>query len=257
MPIPNGYRLLTSSDVGKVFGVDLELEVYIDSDEYPISTFPTGTSAEITNFAEVKWEYEAGFDQNMHVIYIENNAVFRAGWVFTNAYGSNIYTMSNNTKVETYNTDTDWNTWFYVKDIANPYTITSSKPKITINCKDKLMTKDLTITRELWDGSYEEIVSGFTLTLNCASAVINYEYNLYSLDDGATWNQFTSETMILQNVTQIKFSETANGLTYLKVGTTEGGQDIASMLGYESDNIILTADTTWYVWSVVDYGGAN
>lgn len=50
--------------------------------------------------------------------------------------------------------------------------------------------------------------------------------------------------MTLQNVTQIKFSETANGLTRLKVGTTDGGQDIADLLGYESDNIALTIDTT-------------
>lgn len=122
MAIPNGYRLLTAEDIGKTFGVELELDVYINSDEYPISTFPTGTSAEITNFAEVKWEYEAGFEQNMHVIYIENSAVFKAGWIFTNAYGSNIYTMSNNVKVESYNTNTDWNTWFYVKDKSDPKT---------------------------------------------------------------------------------------------------------------------------------------
>lgn len=41
-------------------------------------------------------------------------------------------------------------------------------------------------TIEEWDGTIVEGPEGYTLTLNCASAVINNESNLYSLDDGAT-----------------------------------------------------------------------
>jgi hypothetical protein len=109
----------------------------------------------------------------------------------------------------------------------------------------------------LWDGSYKEISNGYTLTLNCSTNVINNATKLYSLDNGSTWLQFTNATMILNNVTQIKFSETDSGFTILKVGTTDGGDDIASILGYNSDNITLTADTTWYVRGITDYGGSN
>lgn len=99
-----------------------------------------------------------------------------------------------------------------------------------------------------WDGIYieEELVSGYTLTLNVGSNVLNSSYYTYSLDSGTTWNQFTSSTMTLENVSTIKFRSTTSGSAYyLVIGTTSGGNDIYS--GYESDNITITEDTTWYI----------
>lgn len=97
-----------------------------------------------------------------------------------------------------------------------------------------------------WDGTYieEELASGYTLTLNCASNVLNSAAYLYSLDSGTTWNQFTSSTMTLENVSVIKFKSEAVHY-YLKIGTTSGGYDIYD--GWGSDDITITEDTTWYV----------
>ena len=73
---------------------------------------------------------------------------------------------------------------------------------------------------EQWNGAYEEIVSGFTLTLNCTSDVLNSDTYMYSIDGGTTYNQFTSEVMTLENITLS--SDTAY---YIGRYTQVGGAD--------------------------------
>ena len=103
----------------------------------------------------------------------------------------------------------------------------------------------------LWTSGYvekiiEDEITGYTLTLNCASGVLNSSDYTYSLDGGNTYNQFTSEMMLLENVSTIKFFG-GIGTTYMRVGTTEGGADIAEILSWESDEITLSQDIIWYV----------
>lgn len=116
------------------------------------------------------------------------------------------------------------------------------------------------ISAEEWDGSYEEIVNGFTLTLNIDSAkvTLNNADFTYSLDSGVTWNQYTSTTMILEDVTKIMFSWGV-GHTAVQVGTTSGGADIVLCeINIDSDDIILTEDAVWYVSSYyTGVGGGN
>lgn len=93
--------------------------------------------------------------------------------------------------------------------------------------------------------------AGYTLTLNVDSAkvTLNNADFTYSLDSGATWNQYTSTTMVLEDVTKIMFSWGV-GHTAVQVGTTSGGSDIVKCeTNIDSDDIILTEDTVWYVSS--------
>lgn len=88
----------------------------------------------------------------------------------------------------------------------------------------------------------------YTLTLNIA-VTLNNAYFAYSLDSGVTWNQYTSTTMVLEDVTKIMFSW-GQGHTAVQVGTTSGGSDIVKCeMNFDSDDIILTENAVWYVSS--------
>lgn len=111
-----------------------------------------------------------------------------------------------------------------------------------------------------WDGIYieEELVSGYTLTLNVDSDLLNSDDFTYSLDSGSTWNQFTNATMTLTNVEHIMFKEEDvwADSSWLQIGTAlYGGDYIGDSLGNNgtSSDIPVTEDTTWYVW----YGGGG
>ena len=83
------------------------------------------------------------------------------------------------------------------------------------------------ITAEQWDGSYEEISSGYTLTINTNTNYDALSGIYYSLDNGSSWNEITLEVLTIENVSQIKIkSEFTSGM--LNIGTTEGGSDINS-----------------------------
>jgi hypothetical protein len=122
-------------------------------------------------------------------------------------------------------------------------------------------TTDTTYTNgELYEVQ-EDIPSGFTATLNMTSANSNVECD-YSTDNGTTWNVLT-QTVGTTNVTctQIKFRVKGAMVSpmeiYLeRVGTTENGDEIVSQSAstfYESSNITLTANTTYYI-SVYNMG---
>lgn len=112
----------------------------------------------------------------------------------------------------------------------------------------------------------EEPQTGYTLTLN-VSTTLNSTYYTYSLDGGTTWNQFTSETVVLENVETIKFKNTENTTWYtLGIGTFVAvdilAVDIATAGGLgadETDDLTLTENTTWYIYriSTTHGGGSN
>lgn len=162
MAIPNGYRLLTSDDVGKTFGTDLESIAYFDT-----SVILTGAESYFATDVEIPLidgllNTYGGSNANILLNnYGVSELVWEAssGWRISNIdMGTSVNTVGNFNDSITEN----WNNWLYVRDIGwvEPYNIISSKPKITINCKGKFMTKDLKIIRELWDGSYEDINDG-------------------------------------------------------------------------------------------------
>lgn len=97
--------------------------------------------------------------------------------------------------------------------------------------------------------------TGYTLTLNCNPGVLNSEVYLYSVDDGATWDQFTNSEIVLQDVSKIKFE---NGSVFyeLNIGSSPNTYDIAFLTqGMRSDNINVNSNTTFYI--SISGGGAN
>lgn len=148
MAIPEGYRLLTKDDVGKVFGKDLELQIYIDTSADPVSDIFIGNR---TNFINED-------DGIIHLDYssLSNHTIYYYSWYISS---NDVITMDENLVVEIYYDDDNWNNWFYVKDIPDPYTITiKNKSGITLLVEGKYLTKDITILldKSLFGESGEE-----------------------------------------------------------------------------------------------------
>jgi hypothetical protein len=131
-----------------------------------------------------------------------------------------------------------------------------NKNGITLKTANKLCAENITLILDesLFDNNGNEEQSGYTLTLNVDTEGINDSGYTYSLDNGSTWNQFTNATMTLENVNQIKFKNESSTFA-MQVGTSYFGTDIVSYLYTQSDNIPVTADTTWYV--TITGGGGN
>lgn len=267
MAIPNGYRLLTKDDVGKVFGVNLETTAYAYFENGYVE-FPTfwEVDKQLTDF--ITYNYEG--DMGGAFISFYSGVVSGADNLWLNATPPfETCTIAEGTELTTFNTNADWNTWFYVKDIIEKVIITKSK--IT-NLADKVRAKagtsiNYTIdamadaVENLQVGVNEETLYtslnemtfgvGYTLTLNVGTDILNDSNYTYSLDDGSTWLQFTNTVMTLTDVSTIKF-QGGYGLYSMAVGTTSNAYDIC--LDY-SDNIILTEATTWYVTKIYNAGG--
>ncbi len=90
---------------------------------------------------------------------------------------------------------------------------------------------------------------GYTLTLICTNVVTDRDEFTYSLDNGATWNKFTSETMTLENPEKIRVK--VSGSYGISFGTTNGSSNLYSGYG-ESSDITITQDTTLYVSGWLD-----
>lgn len=116
--IPEGYRLLTAEDVGKVFGVDLETTAYAYFAGDYANFEVLGTSQiNLTDF--ITYEY----DSNMGGAYIsfDSGIVSGADNLWLNTPPSfETCTIAEGTELTTFYANTDWNTWFYVKDKADP-----------------------------------------------------------------------------------------------------------------------------------------
>lgn len=189
MSIPEGYRLLTANDVGKVFGVDLELDVYIDGSVTPIdSIFVNNTTINLTNFIHTTKTYdEMGYEAYVPQIFLNDDGIFQfATWFDFN----NPFTMPSDLSVSSYNTDIEgWNNFFYVKDKPDPYNIKLTEPKLTIHCEGATMEKEIVVQADVYDGTVEggEVESGggaknFTLTIETeyadAATISSIQYSV-------------------------------------------------------------------------------
>ena len=277
--IPEGYRLLTSADIGKVFGVDLEPSIFIDTSATLTNSIITASFVALDSsnedldssndlirgaYVEDGWGYQIEFNYGIYSYHY-----FVKLGEFDQEYVDEINSISNINGTITavgYNGNDSWNTWLYVKDIeaSDPYNITSTRPKITINCKGKIMTKDLTITREFWDGSYEEVVNGYTVTLQLGTYLSRNPFTsdtgyTYSIDGGVTkiplYNK--SVPIVLNNVQTIGFYGTS--ALSLHLGSTPEGSEYGYVHGGNGiyENVIsVDKDTTIYV-SASEYGSGG
>lgn len=340
MSIPSGYRLLTAEDVGKVFGTDLESMVYFDEDVTPTFYLTSIGSLNLTNFCEEERGYLPVAEYNVSSgIYLNGS-----GYIYYEAGGIGFSPTEadlSGVEITSFNTDYNWNNWFYVKDIVDPKTqfitdmnglaesivnkagssgkktikemktlvdglktefvtqektVTPTKSsqaitpdsgkdglsKVTVNAipsnyiipsgslnittngthdvtdKASVVVNVPSVVAEQWDGAYEEINSGYIVTLNCTSDVLNSDTYMYSIDGGTTYNQFTSEVMTLENITQIRFKTTASSHNYMKVGTTfSGGEITAGLQSAETENITLSSDIAYYISRYTQVGGAD
>ena len=353
MAIPEGYRLLTVEDVGKVFGVDLEPSIFIDSSATLTNSIITASFVALDNsnvdlnssndlivgaYVEDGWGYQIEFNYGIYSYHF-----FVKLGEFDQEYVDELNSVSNINGTITavgYNNDDSWNNWLYVKDVdpktqfitgmnalaesivnkagssgkktikemktlvdglktefvTQEKTVTPTKSsqavtpdsgkdglsKVTVNAipsnyitpsgsleitengthdvtdKASVVVNVPSVVAEQWNGAYEEIVSGYTLTLNCTSDVLNDDTYMYSIDGGTTYNQFTSEVMTLENITQIRFKTTAVSHNYMKVGTTSGGGEItAGLQSAETENITLSSDIAYYIGRYTYVGGAD
>lgn len=132
------------------------------------------------------------------------------------------------------------------------YEIKTNKKHLTIECKDKTMQDDLNITFEgvgsnveEWDGAYEEISSGYNITINYIDIYGNSSIS-YSIDSGATWNEVTKTNtpITLENVSKIKFKVIHNRAGEYVDISTESGVYIAQYFEEgETEDYIPTKDT--------------
>ena len=195
MAIPSGYRLLTAEDVGKVFGTDLELEVYYDTD-VEISNesyFVQGQITNLTNFLQADYTFDDGYETYIRKIHGPNDTIWEISLQWQ---AINPETISEGLEITSFNTDYDWNTWFYVKDKADPYSITiKNKEGIKLLTKDKTIefTDDvkITIDESLLGGGGSETKQ---LTIKWSGG--NYSGFYYSVDgeQELTWTTETTLT---------------------------------------------------------------
>ena len=118
--IPEGYRLLTAEDVGKVFGIDLEVTVYVyfENDYVDFPSF-WSSQKQLTDF--ITYNY-AGYLGGAYISF-DSGIISGADNLWLNATPPFEYcTITEGTELTTFNTDADWNTWLYVKDKADPKT---------------------------------------------------------------------------------------------------------------------------------------
>ena len=194
--IPEGYRLLTAEDVGKVFGIDLEVTVYVyfENDYVDFPSF-WSSQKQLTDF--ITYNY-AGYLGGAYISF-DSGIISGADNLWLNATPPFEYcTITEGTELTTFNTDADWNTWLYVKDIevADPYSI-----KIKNKEGIKLLTKDKTIefTDDVKVTIDESLLGGGEAeppyTLNLTLGGNNYNVVSYSID-GTNYINCTNDTPI-------------------------------------------------------------
>ena len=182
MAIPQGYRLLNESDIGKTFGVDLETLVYFDTSVKPYASHPSTPSASqkqyyITlintenadsygnSYLAKAWVIRhASTGALVWYIYIrESDETGRSCYTYSASNSKDKwdkeYTTVGNYTISSLDFTSQFiNNWLYVKDIvpeedeeeeettSDPYTITiKNKSGITLLVEGKYLTKDITI----------------------------------------------------------------------------------------------------------------
>lgn len=209
MAIPEGYRLLTAEDVGKTFGVDLELTVYFDTDIFSFNEdmFQNDYASDLTNFMYSISKYEAGgFDSYIPYIYLLDTPIYYAA-----AWPLSDYTFSENVEITSYNTDiSNWNNFFYVKDKSEDPKGIVSKSKMTAifdkarektGTNNKYTLDDIPrIMDELekisvWEGTKEES--------NASTDVTEDNYNVVTNKNKVTFNTAQQK---MENVLNVYFT---------------------------------------------------
>lgn len=266
--IPEGYRLLTRSDVGKTFGVDLESMVYFNEEVTPRFCITSSGGLNLTNFCEERRDYLPYAEEEISSgIYLYGNT---NDYIYFELAGTFWPTEADLSGVEitSFDIGTDWNNWLYVKDIetTDPYNIKiKNKEGIKLITKDKDIhfNDDVKITidesllggegesLEEYDGSWES-AGGFTAIFAETYATHVDYVSYYSLDNGTTWenaNNFVYNKLELDNITQIKFKVTYEFIQGYEVYA--GGKVVCEELGVDieatssnreivTENFILT-----------------
>ena len=92
--------------------------------------------------------------------------------------------------------------------------------------------------------SYADIIfEPYTINLNISNELLNNENYQYSLDDGTTYNNFTTNSLQLNSVTVVKIKSSDGNIL---IGTTEGGNEVGTV---QNDELIIAfeTDTTVYL----------
>ena len=96
-----------------------------------------------------------------------------------------------------------------------------------------------------WSGLADIIYERNNVMVNVPSSLLNNENYTYSLDNGVTYNQFTSTTLPLNDVATIKMKSLTADTTIL-IGTTQGGNDVGTIANSEL-TFSFSGDTTIYL----------
>lgn len=153
MAAPEGYRLLTVADVGKVFGEDLETKIYIDTSVnlQGSSIFVKDEVVELTNFILTSYLYSDGY--GVYMPRIDADDIVSNGVICVPLWEGSVHWLvaehgdthvTNGLELTDFNTDINWNTWLYVKD-RDIYDQTVKGTKFTIKCAGQKMVNDLKI----------------------------------------------------------------------------------------------------------------
>lgn len=218
--VPEGYRLLTSEDEGKTFGVDLESKIYIDSSVTPNTFTSASDYIPLVIFENTNLEifindpmdsersvgifafstYNGGTPTDGYPLYSDSSGV----WTSSNVDLVNNLELTYTIK-EVYfggtfsgsNIEVEENTWLYVKDyIPDPYTITiKNKNGIELLTKDQLLTDTVKIKvdesllgGESSGGSGGGVDLDYNITIKICSNSGTFGTGFeYSLDYGKTW----------------------------------------------------------------------
>lgn len=166
--MPEGYRLLTANDVGKTFGVELESTVYFDT-SVDVPSYSTSPFY-LTNFLYYKQ------DGRVYAYYINNSYIGFAGAYIT----SESYTFTTNLEITSYDTNYQWNNWFYVKDIQSS-SIPPDVPQNTMRFSTAYLPSkiiyDYSVEIEPYDFSSSLYIPKFNL-LNDYDDIVTYQCSL-------------------------------------------------------------------------------
>ena len=128
MAIPNGYRLLTAEDVGKVFGTDLEQVIYFDtSKEITNTTYDTFLELFIdgtTQYPSISGDLDRAdftWSGQYTTIWGVGSSYGESGWQVDNIDLSVVSDAWYNYPISIYSYDSPVD-WIYVKDILDPKT---------------------------------------------------------------------------------------------------------------------------------------
>lgn len=257
MAIPEGYRLLTSADIGKVFGVDLESMVYFDEDVTPTFYLTSIGELNLTNFCSEERGYLPVAEYNIKSGIYLNGSGYIYYEVSSISFSPTEADLSG-VEITSFNTDYSWNNWLYVKDIevADPYSIKiKNKEGIILQTKDKTIeyTDDVKITiNESLLGGGEAKKYNFTLYQDSDPGGNSDQY--YSVDGGAfEFVPYADNSVSLTGNTLVIFSQYYRTIgVYVTGGSFVGIKYNTSSTRYYVVVVTITEDNAEVHFSTYD-----